>query len=165
MAYEYIDHEAIIEEIDFSTKTLRVRIDDADECGDCPAASTCWNDGQPSNKISVFTDNPSQYEVGDIVIVRGTERMHRKAIMWATVLPCIGLVAIMVGIYLLTGNQLAAALSGLGFTFLSYLLLYFYRNKIAHEFNFVIIGKPERAHKDPEPANKDLDNSHEDNDN
>ena len=36
--------------------------------------------------------------------------MHRKAITYATVLPCIALVAVMVAVYLLIRVQLAAAL-------------------------------------------------------
>lgn len=72
--------------------------------------------------------------------------MHRKAIMYATVLPCIALVAVMVAVYLLTLNQLAAALSGIGVMILFFFILWCSRNKIAHEFCFTIVGKPERQH-------------------
>ena len=77
--------------------------------------------------------------------MRGTEQMHHKAIMYATVLPCAFLVAVMVAVYLITFNQLAAALSGLGVTILFYVILWACRNKIAHEFVFSIVGEPERA--------------------
>ena len=50
--------------------------------------------------------------------------MHHKAIMYATVLPCAFLVAVMVAVYLITFNQLAAALSGLGVTILFYVILW-----------------------------------------
>lgn len=141
---EHIDHSAIVESVDPGKNTVKVRIDDSGECGDCPAAKLCKANGQTSNLISVITPHASSYRKGDIVTVRGTEQMHRKAVMYATVFPCIALVAIMAGVFLLTFNQLAAALSGIGATILFFILLWCARNRIAHEFSFTIIGKPER---------------------
>ena len=142
---EHIDHHAIVEEVNAANGTLTVRIDDPEECGDCPASKLCESKGQPSNKVVISTPNASSYRIGDIITVRGTEKMHRKAIMYATVYPCIILVAVMVGLYLLTGSQLTAALSGVGVTIIFYVILYLCRNKVAHEFTFTVIGQPERA--------------------
>ena len=142
---EYIEHSAIIKKIDTDHNLVWVRIDDPEECGDCPASKLCQSRGEPSNLVSVKVTDTRRYKVDDIVTVRGTERMHHKAIMYATVFPCIILIATMVGIYLLTDNQLAAALSGIGMTGIFYLILWLFRNKIAHEFTFTLVGQPERT--------------------
>lgn len=141
---EYIEHEAIVKSVDPSSNILMVRIDDIDECGDCPAAGVCGKNGEPSNDMAIKVPNASIYKVDDIITIRGTESLHRKAILYATVFPCIILVAVMVGIYLLTFNQLAAALSGVGVTILFFFILWLCRNKLAHEFTFTIVGKIDR---------------------
>lgn len=142
---EYVEHKAIVREVDVANNLVKVRIDDIEECGDCPASNLCGAKGETSNLVTISTPMASRYRVDDIVNVRGTERMHRKAIMYATVFPCVILVATMVGIYLLTSSQLAAALSGLGMMIVFYLVLWLCRNKIAHEFIFTITGPIERA--------------------
>ena len=142
---EYIEHQAVVKKIDLINNIITVRIDDPDECGDCPAAKLCDSKGQPSNLVSIRVADANQYQIDDMITVRGTERMHRKAIMYATVFPCIILVATMVGIYLLTRDQLAAALSGIGTMIAFFIILWLCRNKIAHEFIFTVTGPIQRA--------------------
>lgn len=142
---EYIEHSAIVLKVDKLNGKLKVRIDDQDECGNCPAEKVCGFNGEPSNEISIATPDASLYKPGDIITIRGTERMHKKAIMLATVFPCIILIAVMIGLYLLTKSQLAAALAGLGSTFFFYFILWLCKDKIAHEFVFTITGTIERA--------------------
>lgn len=142
---EYIEHEALVTEVDLNNNFITVRIDDPEECGECPAAKLCQSKGQPSNVVKIYVPDAQKYHKDDLITVRGTERMHRKAIMYATVFPCIILVASMVGIYLLTGNQLAAALSGIGIMLLFFFILWLSREKIAHEFIFNVVGHIERA--------------------
>ncbi len=138
---DHIDHKGIITSVNTKENTVTVRVDDAGDCGSCPAATLCNVNGSSSNTIVVPVPDASIYKRKDIVTVRGTERMHRKAITLATVLPCIILIAVMVGVYLLTWNQLAAALSGLFSTVVVFVILYACRNKIAHEFPFEIVGR------------------------
>lgn len=129
-----IEHDAIVEKVNPQEGTVTVRISDLSDCGGCPATRLCKAAGADKNIITVKTPNAALFKKDEEVVVEGTERMHHTAIMLATVIPCIVLVAVMVGIYLVTFNQLAAALSGLGCTLLFYLILYLCRNKIAHEF-------------------------------
>lgn len=143
--HEFIDHTGIIMSVSPADNIVKVKIDDSGDCGNCPASKICEATGQTENTITIITPHASSYKKGEIVTVRGTEQMHRKAIMYATVIPSIMLVATMVAVYLLTFNQLAAALSGIGVTFLCYTALWACRNKIAHEFSFSITGKPEKA--------------------
>ncbi len=135
---EHIDHHGIVASVDPAYDKVTVRIDDRDECGTCPAANLCTGGREASGLITVTTPHASSFRKGDEVIVRGTEQMHRKAIMLATVLPCIALVAVMVAVYILTANQLAAAVCGLTVTVFFFVILFVFRNRIAHEFNFSI---------------------------
>lgn len=146
-AVEYIEHEAVVMSVNNADNTVRVRINDGDECGSCPASALCRANGSPTNDITVAVSHPSEYKVDDIVTIRGTEQLHRKAIRLAVILPSVAMVALMVLVYVLTASQLAAALAGIATLIIFYILLYMARNRIAHEFSFEIVGKPERLRK------------------
>lgn len=144
---DHIDHEAVVLSIDRCHNSVTVRINDGDECGSCPASSLCRANGNPTNDIVIYMRNTDAYKKNDIVTIRGTEQMHRKAITIATVIPSIAMIAVMVIVYLSTANQLAAAIAGLGTMIVFFLLLWGARNKIAHEFSFEIVGTPKRNNK------------------
>ena len=63
--------------------------------------------------------------------------------MIVTVIPTLALITVMIGIYLLTGSQVAACLSALGAMIVFFVGLYMLRNKLAHEFVFEVIKVPE----------------------
>lgn len=136
---DHIDHTGVIESVDAARHTVHVRINGSDDCAGCPAARLCSAAGDDTNLIEIKAANAADYRKGDIVKIRGTEKMHRKAIIYATVVPCIILAGVLVGVYLLTGRELAAALSGIVAMAIFYIFLWLMRNKIAHEFSFVII--------------------------
>lgn len=149
---EYIEHDGRISAIDKEKRIVTVTFLDNADCGACPAHKLCNNfDGQKNN-VDVPVADTSKYTVGEFVYLRGTERLHRKAIMMATVIPCATVIVVMIGIYLLTANQLAACLSGFGAMIFFFIGLYLMRNRIAHEFSFEIVKVPEP--KD-ELSNKD----------
>lgn len=140
---DHIDHRAVVVSVNPNRNIVDVRIDGSGECGSCPAAALCRANGSPSNTISIYTKKASLYRKDDVVTVRGTEQMHRKAIMYATVFPSIAMVAVMVAVYVTTLDQLTSALAGIGVMVLFFILLWAARNKVAHEFSFVIVGKPQ----------------------
>lgn len=136
---ESIDHSAIVENIDEKSSTVTVRIlPDGKECGGCPAARLCGISEKEGEELKITDPRAGRFSKGERVIVSGREALHRKAIMIATVIPCLLLLISMVGVYLLTGNQTLSVLCGLGLTVIFYLLLYLVRNRIAHEFNFTL---------------------------
>ncbi|MCM1291119.1 MAG: SoxR reducing system RseC family protein [Prevotella sp.] len=134
---EHIEHTATVSFIDSVNHTVTVSITDADECGQCPAAALCTG-AKNAQKVVISTPDAQKFKPGEHVKIFGTEQMHRRAIMLATVIPCILLIAIMTVIFILTANQLTAALGGLAAMFFFFMLLYICRNKIAHEFQFKI---------------------------
>lgn len=140
---DYIEHPAVVVDTDVRRGILKVRVDDSGECGGCPAARLCslasvGDAEKKSGLLDIRVRDVSAFRKGDKVTVRGTERMHRRAIMLATVFPSVALVAVMTAIFLLTSDQLAAALGGLGATVFFFALLYVCRNRIAHEFSFEV---------------------------
>lgn len=141
MATEYIHHideQAIVESVDAQAGTVRVRMRVEGDCAGCPASKLCPGAGG-TRTFTLPSPLAKELKPGDRVTLRGSERLHRKAIMLATVLPCLALIAVMIIVYLCTGEQLAAALSGLGTMVFFFAALYAMRNHIAHEFIFTII--------------------------
>lgn len=135
---EYIEHQGRITRIDASKKIVMVALEEQADCGECPAGKLCENFSPDRNVVKVPVADVSPFKTGDFVMVRGTERLHRKAIMLVTVIPTIALIVVMIGIYLLTGSQLAACLSSLGAMIFFFIALFMMRNKLAHEFVFEI---------------------------
>ena len=144
---EYIEHEGRIKSIDSPKKTLTVALLEEADCGECPAGKLCNNFAPDKNIVTIPVADIAEYSVGDFVKVRGTERLHRKAIMLATVIPSLALIVVMIGIYLLTGSQLAACLSALGAMILFFFGLYLMRHKLAHEFVFEVIKEKDNENE------------------
>lgn len=140
---EYIEHNGRVSAINPQKGLVTVTFLDNADCGACPAHKLCHNFDGEKNKVDVPVSDTSEYKIGEFVSLRGTERLHRKAILMATVIPSLALIVVMIGVYLLTGNQLAACLSAIGAMIIFFFGLYLMRNKIAHEFSFEIIKTPE----------------------
>ncbi len=133
---ENITHEATVTGVDTAKGTITVTLHHSDDCGSCPASRICSASGAKSVTLPVA--RPQRFRKGEKVELTGTERMHHKAIMRATVYPCIALVATMTGIYLACGDQFAAVAGGLGVMVFFFAMLYAFRNKIPHEFGFEV---------------------------
>ncbi len=131
-----IVHRALV--TDVGGGYARVRISDQAECQGCAAASLCGIGGKGSEKLDVRVPAGIHVRPGDRVEITGTERLHQKAIRLLTVYPTLAIIAVMVGIYLLTGNELAAALSAVGVMVAMCVILYLCRRRIAHEFVFTL---------------------------
>lgn len=137
--FDFIDHNGIIEKTDSHKKSVTVRIERGSDCGSCPAAKICSPDGKNNNILNVSTPDADKFTAGEKVIVRGTERMHRRAIILAAVIPSLLLVTSMTGIYIISRSQPLAALSGLAMMLIFFIVLYLLRNRLSHEFKFFII--------------------------
>lgn len=134
---DYIEHTAVVKSVDARKDSVKVAVSDANECDSCPAARLCGG-ATTKELIEIITPKAGSFREGENVLIKGTEQMEKRAIMLATVIPCICLVAIMVLVYLLTGNQGIAAVCGIGAMSFFFLMLYIFRNKVAHEFVFTI---------------------------
>lgn len=138
---EYIDHPAVVVDIDKDKSQVVVEVADNEDCHACPAAKLCGlidKNGKKAQRFSVTTPKATEFKKGEKVVLRGTEQMHHRAIMLATVIPCIVLLCVMFGVYFLTGSQSTAAFSGLGAMAFFFILLYLLRNRLQHEFVFTV---------------------------
>ena len=88
--------------------------------------------------MTIRAPRPARFSIGEKDIISGREALHRKAIMLATVFPCLILILSMVVIFILTADQTLSVVVGLSLTVLFYIILYLMRNRIAHEFTFTI---------------------------
>ncbi len=139
-AEEPIDHIAVVRTL-LPERRAEVVISGAEGCEGCAAAKLCHSTGGDGETVLDAALAPGlDVKPGDRVIVRGSERIHRKAIMLATVIPCLALIAVLVIVYLLTLNQGIAALAGLGSMVVFFLLLYIFRDRLATEFSFTVTG-------------------------
>lgn len=136
---DYIDHKAVIDRIDLKSNQLTLRLSAIPECEGCAAARLCNPSGEQSKTFVVSVPDVKSYREGEVVTLRGTEQLHHKAILIATVIPSIALIVVMIVIYYMTGSEGAAASAGLGSMLLFFLLLYLSRNRLAHEFSFEVI--------------------------
>lgn len=136
---EYIDHNAEVISVDPRAGIVEVDLSESYQCEGCAAAKLCNPQGLQKKSLSVHTPDADSFHVGQHVVLRGTERLHRKAIMIATVIPSISLIAVMVLIYILTASQFVAAMGGIVAMIFFFLLLWLMRDRLAHEFNFEII--------------------------
>lgn len=134
---DHIDHDAIVEAILLSEKKVRVRMVGQKECEGCAAMALCGIKGE-SDELEISDPNPGRFSVGDHVTIVITESLHHKAIMLATVIPCMVLILSMTGIFLLTGNQGLSVGIGICLLTIFYLILYLMRDKLAHEFVFTL---------------------------
>lgn len=133
-----IVHRGSVLATDPAKGTVTVALDGSQECGACPAARLCLNGERRRDTLEIQTDGRNSLKTGDRVEVSTTEVLHRKAIMLATVLPCVALVAVMVAVFVATGNQGLAAICGLASMILFFVALYAMRGKIAHELQFKV---------------------------
>lgn len=142
---EYIEHDGKVLKVNAKASSVSVAIKDAGDCSACPAAKICGTGPRRDDVIDVPVADVSAFHPGQQVVIRGSERLHRKAIMLATVIPSILLVGIMFLVWFLTGDQLAACLGGIGAMLLFFLILFLLRNRMAHEFRFEIVDSKHNA--------------------
>jgi sigma-E factor negative regulatory protein RseC len=117
---------------------VTVRLTSGTECEGCAAAKICRVSENNDNIIDVNTDDATTFTPGELVVVEGSERLHRKAIRLATLYPTIAIIATMVIVFLLTGNQTLAALAALAMMLIFFIILYLCRDRLDKEFLFTI---------------------------
>lgn len=140
-AEEPIDHIGVVLAL-LGDGEAKVEMFDKEGCDTCAAAKLCnAAGGNGKTELTAALPVGSEVKVGDKVIVRGTEAIHHKAILIATVIPCLALIAVMGIVFILTLSQGIAAIAGLGSMFLFFLLLYLFRNRLSREFRFTIVKK------------------------
>ena len=134
-----IRHSGIVEAID--GECVRVRIEQSSACGSCKVASACNASERATKTIDVYGAAAGKsYAVGDEVVVSVSERSGFEALAVAFVAPFVLLLAVVVVLSLLTGNETVAALGGIATLIPYYGAVYLLRDKIGSRFAFEIEG-------------------------
>lgn len=124
--------------VDAARGVVYVSMEQTASCGGCALERVCHPKGREA-VVPVSTRDAASYSPGQKVSVAVSERQHRGAIMLLTVLPCLVLVATMPAVYLLTGSQPLAAISGVALTALFYALLWANRKRLQKKYYFTIL--------------------------
>ena len=132
-----ISHSGVIDSIEDGC--VHVRIVQTAACAACKVAGYC-NAAESKEKIvDVFCDVAAKrLTVGQPVVVSTSGSVAARALLWGFGLPFVVLVAVLVVVLLLTGNEALAALSGLAALVPYYLVLWLLRNRMREQLSFAI---------------------------
>ena len=130
-----IKHNGVVDGVEEGC--VRVRILQSSACSACKVAAH-WNASEPKEKIIDVHTDVQGYEVGQHVVVSVSASMGYKAVLLGFGLPFLLLVAVIILVNNLTGNEPLSALLGLGVLVPYYLLLYFNRDRIGKSLSVEI---------------------------
>jgi len=131
-----ISHSGVIESIE--SGCVHVRIVQTSACAACKVAGYCNASESKEKVVDVYCADSSAYTVGQTVTVMASRRVAARALLLGFGLPLVVLVAVLVIILLLTGNEMWAALGGLLALTPYYGVLYLLRDRIRSQLSFWI---------------------------
>lgn len=129
-----IKHLGIVDNIDGGC--VRVRIVQSSACAACHAAGKCNAAESKVKMVDVRTDDTSGLHEGDTVTVSADSGTGTLAVMVCAVMPLVVLVAVLAMVLATTGNEAAAALSGIAALIPYYIMVYLMRGKISEKVVF-----------------------------
>lgn len=131
-----IRHDGIIDSIEDGC--VHVRILQTSACAACKVAGYC-NAAEAKEKIiDVFDAGKSGLKVGDAVVVSTSGDVAARALLWAFGVPFVWLVAVLVLVLWLTGDEGMAAISSLLSLIPYYGILFLMRHRMRRQMAFVI---------------------------
>jgi sigma-E factor negative regulatory protein RseC len=131
-----IRHSGVVESIEEGC--VHVRIVQTSACAACKVAGYCHAAESKEKMIDVFCDVVADYKVGQQVTVSTSGEVAVKALLWAFGLPFVLLLAVLIMVFLLTGNEGWAALSALAILVPYYAILWLLRDKMREQLAFTI---------------------------
>ena len=131
-----IRHSGVVESIEEGC--VHVRIVQTSSCAACKVAGYCNAAESKEKMIDVFCDSVTAYKVGQQVTVYTSGQVAAKALLWAFGVPFVLLMAVLVLVLLLTGNEGWAALGALVALLPYYLILWLLRDKMREQLAFKI---------------------------
>lgn len=132
-----IRHDGVVDSID--GQTVVVRITQSSACGGCQARNICRAAESKDKLVEVQCADAGLLKTGQVVTVAGAESLGMKAVMWAFGLPLVLLLAAMIVVMVLTGDERMAALAALGILVPYYIVLFLMRERLKKDFKFRII--------------------------
>lgn len=131
-----IEHIGRIESIE--NEHVRVRIFQTSACSSCRAKAFCNASECKEKVIDVYHKEFGNYHVGDEVKVSADLSIGYFSVMLGFGLPLLLLIVAIFGVSLFSGNEVLAALSGLGVLVPYYFILWLFRDRIRKKIIFKI---------------------------
>jgi positive regulator of sigma E activity len=132
-------HEGKI--VGFSDDCIHVQITINEACQNCKSKKACMIFNAQDRIIDVYSSNPHDYEVGEIVNVQMKTTLGLTAVLFAYVNPVIVLVgSIFIGLSIINNDALVLLIAFLLLA-IYYFILYLARKKIKEVFTFTLAKK------------------------
>ena len=131
-----ISHSGVVESVEDGCVHVRIVVTSA--CAACKVAGYCNAAESKEKGVDVYTAKSAAYVVGQAVTVSASRQVATHALLLAFGLPFVILVAVLVGVFLLTGDELWAALGGLLALVPYYGILWLFRQKVRDRLAFQI---------------------------
>ena len=131
-----ISHSGVVESVEDGCVHVRIVVTSA--CAACKVAGYCNAAESKEKVVDVYSAKSAAYVVGQAVTVSVSRQVATHALLLAFGLPFVILVAVLVGVLLLTGDELWAALGGLLALVPYYGILWLFRQKVRDRLAFQI---------------------------
>ncbi|OPL13467.1 MAG: hypothetical protein AVO34_06260 [Firmicutes bacterium ML8_F2] len=115
-----------------------VRIMAMSACSSCHAKGMCHVADMEEKVIEVKPAGGSVYAEGDHVVVSMRRSLGTRAVLLGYIIPFVVMVATLLLVLLISGNEGLAGLSAIAVLIPYYALLYAFRNRIKNTFSFSI---------------------------
>lgn len=131
-----IQHKGII--FDIVGNRIDVSVTAESACGSCKVKGSCGMSESKEKNVSVISDNPDSYRVGEEVMVSVGKAMGIRAVVLAYVVPLFMLLAILLILVQAGVGEVAAGLASIAAVAVWYVALWIFRKKIGQEIIFKI---------------------------
>ena len=131
-----IKHSGVVENI--MGDSVQVRIVQTSACAACKVAGYCNASESKEKLVDIYHADTRNLKVGDVVTVTAATQVAAQALLLGFGLPFVVLVAVLIVVLLITGNEGAAAMSGLAALVPYYAVLFLFRNRIRDKLSFSI---------------------------
>lgn len=131
---EIAKHEGVVKAVAEGSVRVQMRVVSA--CGTCEGHDKCAFADQAVKEVEIATADWQSYAVGDSVQVSVNEALGLVAVLLAYFVPAVLLMGSIVGLLLLTGSELAAALGPIAIVAIYYWSLWLNRSKLGRRFTF-----------------------------
>lgn len=118
--------------------SVQVRIVQTSACAACKVAGYCNASESKEKLVDIYHADIRNLKVGDVVTVTASTQVAAQALLLGFGLPFVVLVAVLIVVLLITGNEGAAAMSGLAALVPYYAVLFLFRNRIRDKLSFSI---------------------------
>ncbi len=131
-----ISHSGVVDSIEEGC--VHVRIVQTSACAACKVAGYCNASESKEKVVDVFTADARRYAKGQAVTVVASRDVAGRALLLGFGLPFVVMVAVLVIVLQVTGNELWAASAGILALAPYYGVLYVVRNRIRDKLSFWI---------------------------